>query len=114
MQQLDPKLELPRPPRPLIDANPVPQPYPVQAMGGILGPGWSAGPRSLACPRYWPAIGDVIRPVVGAANFVLVDSGQRGLDRLRIPAKHIHGDSRHRAKVVAAKTALEGLCTMLR
>lgn len=38
MQQLDPKLELPRPPRPLIEANPVPQPYPVQALGGILGP----------------------------------------------------------------------------
>ncbi len=38
MQQLDPKLELPRPPRPLIDSNPVAQPYPVQALGGILGP----------------------------------------------------------------------------
>lgn len=38
MQQLDPKLELPRPPRPLIESNPVPQPYPVQARGGILGP----------------------------------------------------------------------------
>jgi hypothetical protein len=38
MQQLDPKLELPRPPRPLIESNPVPQPYPVQALGGILGP----------------------------------------------------------------------------
>ena len=38
MQQLDPKLELSRPPRPLIESNPVPQPYPVQALGGILGP----------------------------------------------------------------------------
>lgn len=38
MQQLDPKLELPRPPRPLIESHPVPQPYPVQALGGILGP----------------------------------------------------------------------------
>lgn len=38
MQQLDPKLELPRPPRPLIESNPVVQPYPVQALGGILGP----------------------------------------------------------------------------
>ncbi|MCX9152305.1 YfjI family protein [Pseudomonas sp. TB1-B1] len=38
MQQLDPKLELPRPPRPLIESNPVPQPYPVQALGGMLGP----------------------------------------------------------------------------
>ena len=38
MQQLDPKLELPRAPRPLIESNPVPQPYPVQALGGILGP----------------------------------------------------------------------------
>ncbi|MBK5525825.1 DUF3987 domain-containing protein [Pseudomonas sp. TH08] len=38
MQQLDPKLELPRPPRPLIESNPVTQPYPVQALGGILGP----------------------------------------------------------------------------
>lgn len=35
MQQLDPKLELPRP---LIDSNPVAQLYPVQALGGILGP----------------------------------------------------------------------------
>ncbi|WP_122690711.1 YfjI family protein [Pseudomonas viridiflava] len=38
MQQLDPKLELQRPPRPLIESNPAPQPYPVQALGGILGP----------------------------------------------------------------------------
>ncbi|AUG10028.1 YfjI family protein [Pseudomonas sp. S09G 359] len=38
MQQLDPKLELPRPPRPLIESNLVAQPYPVQALGGILGP----------------------------------------------------------------------------
>lgn len=38
MQQLDPKLELPRPPRPLIESNPVAQPYPVQALGGTLGP----------------------------------------------------------------------------
>ncbi|MBC3375959.1 DUF3987 domain-containing protein [Pseudomonas sp. SWRI92] len=38
MQQLDPKLELLRPPRPLIESNPVPQSYPVQALGGILGP----------------------------------------------------------------------------
>ncbi|AZF33999.1 hypothetical protein C4J89_4562 [Pseudomonas sp. R4-35-07] len=35
MQQLDPKLELPRP---LIESNPVAQLYPVQALGGILGP----------------------------------------------------------------------------
>ncbi len=38
MQQLDPKLELPRSPRPLIESNPLPQPYPVQALGGTLGP----------------------------------------------------------------------------
>ncbi|GGL57632.1 hypothetical protein GCM10009091_43910 [Pseudomonas brenneri] len=38
MQQLDPKLELPQPPRPLIESNPVAEPYPVQALGGILGP----------------------------------------------------------------------------
>ncbi|MDQ0652385.1 YfjI family protein [Pseudomonas cedrina] len=38
MQQLDPKLELPQSPRPLIESNPVAQPYPVQALGGILGP----------------------------------------------------------------------------
>ncbi|AZC48428.1 hypothetical protein C4K35_0823 [Pseudomonas chlororaphis subsp. piscium] len=38
MQQLDPKLELPLPPRPLIESSPVAQPYPVQALGGILGP----------------------------------------------------------------------------
>ncbi|WP_242194919.1 MULTISPECIES: YfjI family protein [unclassified Pseudomonas] len=38
MQQLDPKLELPQPPRLLIESNPVAPPYPVQALGGILGP----------------------------------------------------------------------------
>lgn len=38
MQQLDPKLELPQLPRPLIESNSVAQPYPVQALGGILGP----------------------------------------------------------------------------
>ncbi|NWC29814.1 DUF3987 domain-containing protein [Pseudomonas tolaasii] len=38
MQQLDPKLELPQPPRPLIESNPLAEPYPVQALGGILGP----------------------------------------------------------------------------
>ncbi|MGN7442511.1 YfjI family protein [Pseudomonas lactis] len=38
MQQLDPKLELPQPPRPLIESSPVAQTYPVQALGGILGP----------------------------------------------------------------------------
>ncbi|MGY2683826.1 YfjI family protein [Pseudomonas tolaasii] len=38
MQQLDPKLEIPQPPRPLIESNPAAQPYPVQALGGILGP----------------------------------------------------------------------------
>ncbi|NWD57880.1 DUF3987 domain-containing protein [Pseudomonas veronii] len=38
MQQLDPKLELPRSPRSLIESNPVAEPYPVQALGGILGP----------------------------------------------------------------------------
>ncbi|WP_223496830.1 YfjI family protein [Pseudomonas sp. A-RE-26] len=38
MQQLDPKLELPRPPQPLIESNPMAQPYPVQALGGVLGP----------------------------------------------------------------------------
>ncbi|WP_455913765.1 YfjI family protein [Pseudomonas syringae] len=38
MQQLDPKLELPLSPRPLIESNPLPQPYPVQALGGILRP----------------------------------------------------------------------------
>ena len=38
MHQLDPKLELPRPPRPLFESNAVAQPYPVQALGGILGP----------------------------------------------------------------------------
>lgn len=38
MQQLDPKLELPRFPRPLVESNPVAEPYPIQALGGILGP----------------------------------------------------------------------------
>ncbi|MBV7496942.1 DUF3987 domain-containing protein [Pseudomonas sp. PDM24] len=38
MQQLDSKLELPRSPRPLIESNPEAEPYPVQALGEILGP----------------------------------------------------------------------------
>jgi hypothetical protein len=38
MQQLDPKLELPQPPRPLIESNTLAQTYSVQALGGILGP----------------------------------------------------------------------------
>ncbi len=38
MQKLDPKLELPQPPRPLIESNPVAQPYPVLALGWFLGP----------------------------------------------------------------------------
>ncbi len=38
MQQLDPKIELPRSPRPLIESNPAAEPYPVKALGGILGP----------------------------------------------------------------------------
>ena len=38
MQQLDPKLELPRSPRPLIESSTVAEPYPVKALGGILGP----------------------------------------------------------------------------
>jgi hypothetical protein len=37
MPQLDPKLE-PQPPRSLIESNPEAWPYPVQALGGILGP----------------------------------------------------------------------------
>jgi hypothetical protein len=38
MRQLDPKLELLRSPRPLIELNSVAEPYPVQALGRILGP----------------------------------------------------------------------------
>ncbi|WP_431495536.1 YfjI family protein [Pseudomonas brassicacearum] len=38
MQQVDPKLELPRSPRPLIESSTVAEPYPVKALGGILGP----------------------------------------------------------------------------
>ena len=38
MQQLDPKLELPQCPRPLIESNPAAEPYPVKALGEILGP----------------------------------------------------------------------------
>ena len=38
MQQLDPKLELPQPPRPLIESNPLAQPYPVLALGWFMGP----------------------------------------------------------------------------
>jgi hypothetical protein len=45
MEQLDLKLELSQPPRPLIESNPVAQPYPVQALGGILGPAVERIPR---------------------------------------------------------------------
>ena len=51
MQQLDPKLELPRPPRPLIESNPVAQPYPVQALGGILGPAVERMAEVIGVPR---------------------------------------------------------------
>lgn len=51
MQQLDPKLELPRPPRPLIESNPVSQPYPVQALGGILGPAVERMAEVIGVPR---------------------------------------------------------------
>lgn len=71
------------------------------ASGGAHGRGHR---RALATGR---AIGDVIRSVVGATNFVLVDIGPRDLDQLRIPAMHIQDDDRHRAKAVAAKTVLE-------
>lgn len=55
MQQLDPKLELSRPPRPLIESNPVAQPYPVQALGGILGPAVERMAKVIGvCPRHWP------------------------------------------------------------
>lgn len=51
MQQLDPKLELPRPPRPLIESNPVAQPYPVQALGGILGPAVERMAKVIGVPQ---------------------------------------------------------------
>ncbi|WP_338478526.1 YfjI family protein [Pseudomonas trivialis] len=51
MQQLDPKLELPRSPRPLIESNPVPQPYPVQALGGILGPAVERMAEVIGVPK---------------------------------------------------------------
>ncbi len=55
MQQLDPKLELPQPPRPLIESNPVAQPYPVQALGGILGPAVERMAEVIGVPRVLPA-----------------------------------------------------------
>lgn len=51
MQQLDSDLELPRPPRPLIESNPVPQPYPVQALGGILGPAVGRMAKVIGVPQ---------------------------------------------------------------
>ena len=51
MQQLDPKLELPRSPRPLIESNPVAEPYPVQALGGILGPAVERMAEVIGVPR---------------------------------------------------------------
>ncbi len=55
MQQLDPKLELPRLPRPLVESNPVAQPYPVQALGGILGPAVERMAEVIGVPRVLPA-----------------------------------------------------------
>ncbi|AZC28812.1 hypothetical protein C4K38_0830 [Pseudomonas chlororaphis subsp. piscium] len=51
MQQLDPKLELPRHPRPLIESNPVADPYPVQALGGVLGPAVARMAEVIGVPQ---------------------------------------------------------------
>jgi len=51
MQQLDPTLEPPRPPRPLIESSPVAEPYPVQALGGILGPAVERMAEVIGVPR---------------------------------------------------------------
>ncbi|UOB23375.1 hypothetical protein MRY17_22150 [Pseudomonas orientalis] len=51
MQQLDSKLELPRPPRPLIESSTVAQPYPVQALSGILGPALECMAEVIGVPQ---------------------------------------------------------------
>jgi len=51
MQQLDPTLEPPRPPRPLIESSPLAEPYPVQALGGILGPAVERMAEVIGVPR---------------------------------------------------------------
>ena len=51
MHQLDPKLELSRPPRPLIESNPVAEPCPVQALGGILEPAVERMAEVIAVPQ---------------------------------------------------------------
>lgn len=65
MQQLDPKLELPRPPRPLIESNPVAQPYPVQALSGILGPAVERMTEVIGVPQTLAA-----QPVSAASALV--------------------------------------------
>ncbi|PHN38268.1 YfjI family protein [Pseudomonas sp. ICMP 564] len=72
MQQLDPKLELPRPPRPLIESNPVAQPYPVQALGGILGPAVERMAEVIGVPQALAA-----QSVLAASS--LATQGHAGL-----------------------------------
>jgi hypothetical protein len=72
MQQLDPKLELPQPPRPLIESNPVAQPYPVQALGGILGPAVERIAEVIGVPQALAA-----QSVLGAS--ALATQGHAGL-----------------------------------
>ena len=72
MQQLDPKLELPQPPRPLIESNPVAQPYPVLALGGILGPAVERMAEVIGVPQ-------ALAPQSVLAASALATQGHAGL-----------------------------------
>jgi len=50
---------------------------------------------------------DVIRPVVGAPNFVLVDMRQREFDQFRIPSMLVQDCAGYGAHAVADQAVLE-------
>ncbi|MDG6404050.1 hypothetical protein QCD79_28920 [Pseudomonas quasicaspiana] len=74
MQQLDPKLELSRPPRPLIESNPVAKPYPVLALGGILGPAVERTADVIGVPQALATQGYVVTARTTAINCSIFSS----------------------------------------
>lgn len=62
----------------------------------------------LAPPSHHRASAlDVVRPVVGAANLVLVDVGKCYLNQFRVPAMLVENGARHRAHAVADQAPFE-------